>query len=271
MDRTAFPVLCVVVVSLAASANAKPPTVRFDMMPVVVCRDVTDDESTAVHPDERLLEATFEISSILASGSEADLTEYLYRMTSPQQSFRIVDYSPRTTLVSDYIGGITIETQERRTRSRPNMSWSLRWNLSPQVERFKTDTVSTSSSDVRGKTRWKVPRNFKSSFVRRGNGALIFCTCTVKLAVFNVELFINLTNKCGVVLASFRSLCTWLVTKRQNALRSSSLSQITNCGRRQSTADTRSSAAATRRCCTNWVACLISPSQRFRRVGWNKL
>ncbi|MBC8354177.1 MAG: hypothetical protein H8E66_19465 [Planctomycetes bacterium] len=109
MDRKTFSCLCVAVVSLTAVASAKSPRVRFDMMPVVACRDVTDDAFALMHPDERLLEAKFEISSILDSGTESDLTEYFFRMTSPQQSFHVVDYSPRTTLASGYSGGISIE------------------------------------------------------------------------------------------------------------------------------------------------------------------
>lgn len=116
MDRTTFPVLCLTIVLLAAVADAKPPRVRFDTMPAVGCRDVTDDAFALLHPDERLLEAKFEISSILDAGSEADLTEYFLRMTSPQQSFHVVDYSPRTTLASDYNGGIIIEKKKEDSK-----------------------------------------------------------------------------------------------------------------------------------------------------------
>ena len=98
------------------TAAAKAPAVRFDMTPAVTCRDVTDDEFAATHPSERLLEAKFEISSLLAAGAENDLVEFLFRMASPQQSLRIVDYSPRTTLASDYEGGIVIEETEEKSK-----------------------------------------------------------------------------------------------------------------------------------------------------------
>ena len=116
MDRTTFSLLCIAVVSWITPADAKPPNVRFDTLPAVACRDVTDDEFAAVNPGERLLEAKFEISSMLDSGSEADLTEFFFRMTSPQQSFRIADYSPRTKLASDYNGGITIEKKQEDSK-----------------------------------------------------------------------------------------------------------------------------------------------------------
>jgi hypothetical protein len=116
MDRRAFPVICVVVALSASPAEAKPPSVRFDTVPAVACRDVTDDEFASANPGERLLEAKFEISSMLDSGSETDLTEFFFRMTSPQQSFRIVDYAPRTKLASDYNGGITIEEKKENSK-----------------------------------------------------------------------------------------------------------------------------------------------------------
>ncbi len=116
MDRTTLSLLCVAAVFTASNANAKPPRVRFDMMPVVACRDVTDDEFAAVHPNERLIEAKFEISSMLDDGSESDLTEFVFRMTSPQQSFRVTDYSPRTKVASEYLGGILIEKKKEDSK-----------------------------------------------------------------------------------------------------------------------------------------------------------
>ncbi len=116
MDRTAFSLFSLCIVVVTSNADAKPPRIRFDMMPVVACRDVTDDEFAAMYPAERLIEAKFEISSMMAEGSESDLTEFVFRMTSPQQSFRIADYSPRTKLASDYAGGIAIEKKKEDSK-----------------------------------------------------------------------------------------------------------------------------------------------------------
>ena len=117
MDRTTLSVLCVTVVSFSSIVDAKPPQVRFDTLPVVACRDVTDDQFSILYPDERLLQATFEISSILERGSEGELKEFFLQMTSPQRSFHIVDYAPRTTLASDYAGGISIEKRKESSKS----------------------------------------------------------------------------------------------------------------------------------------------------------
>jgi hypothetical protein len=113
--RSASPVFFVVILC-AVTADAKRPHVKFDMVPAVACRDVSDDEFTALHPGERLFEAKLDISSMLAAGREDDLVEFFFRMASPQKSLRIVEYSPRTTLASDYNGGITIEEKEEKTR-----------------------------------------------------------------------------------------------------------------------------------------------------------
>lgn len=116
MDRTTFSVLALALITFATDAIAKPPQVRFDTLPAVGCRDVTNEEFALVYPGERLLEAKFEISSILDSGAESDLTEFFFRMTSPQQSFHVLDYAPRTTLASDYTGGITIEKKKEDSK-----------------------------------------------------------------------------------------------------------------------------------------------------------
>ena len=116
MDRTTISIFALAVVTFATAGNAKSPRVRFDTMPAVGCRDVTDDEFALLYPDERLLEAKFEISSILDSGSESDLTEFFFRMTSPQQSLHVVDYAPRTTLASEYNGGIVIEKKKEDSK-----------------------------------------------------------------------------------------------------------------------------------------------------------
>lgn len=112
-----LPVLVLSLVLLPpGNVDAKAPQLRFDMLSAIACCDVTDDDFAATHPGERLFEAKLEISSLLVAGNESDLVELFFRMRSPQQSFRIVDYSPRTTLASDYTSGITIEKKEETTK-----------------------------------------------------------------------------------------------------------------------------------------------------------
>ncbi len=118
--RTApFSIAALALLSLASGliAEASPPRVEFDVPMVIACADVTTDAFSEQHPGHRLLEATFEISSLVARGTEADLVEYIYRFVSPRTSVRVADYLPRTTLASDYAGGINIEKKDEQTKS----------------------------------------------------------------------------------------------------------------------------------------------------------
>ena len=112
-------ILSVAALSLAApsAAEAAAPHVEFDVPLVIPCRDITTDEFSALHPGDRLLEATFEISSLVTHGKEADLVEYVYQFVSPLTAVRVVDYRPRTTLASDYASGINIEKKDEKTKS----------------------------------------------------------------------------------------------------------------------------------------------------------
>lgn len=75
---------------------AEPPRVQFDMPYVVASRDVTPTEYAASHPGYRLVEAKLDVSSLLISGQEKDLTHYFIRVESPQRTLAIVDYLPKT-------------------------------------------------------------------------------------------------------------------------------------------------------------------------------
>jgi hypothetical protein len=97
-------------------AGAAPPQVIFDVTPVVACRDVTPEEFAAANPDERLVEARLQVSSLIHSGDEDDLLQYFYRFVSPAQSLRFADYTPKTTLASDVAGNVSIEKKKETTK-----------------------------------------------------------------------------------------------------------------------------------------------------------
>ena len=98
------------------SVQAAPPRVTFDVAPVVACQDVTTEEFLASNPDEKLIEAAIQVSSLIRSGNEGDLLQYFYRLDSSRQSIRIVDYSPKTTLASDVAGNVSIEKKKEQTK-----------------------------------------------------------------------------------------------------------------------------------------------------------
>jgi len=105
---------------LAAAANAsfaKAPRVEFDMPLVVACRDVTTDEFAMQHPEERLIQANFDISALLLAGAESDLLEFEYRFRGGLRRLRVFDYQPRTTLASDFAGGVQYEEKQETSKS----------------------------------------------------------------------------------------------------------------------------------------------------------
>lgn len=74
--------------------------VTFDLPDTIECRDVTPQAFARVHPFLKVIEARFRISARLDSGSEAEIVDMLYMITSPNMSLKIQDYLPNTTLES---------------------------------------------------------------------------------------------------------------------------------------------------------------------------
>ncbi len=105
-------VLSLVALAFAQPASADAPQVQFDVAPMVACRDVTPPEFSQINPDERLIEARFQISALLRGGNENDLTEFLYLIDSPQRSMAVEDYLPKTTLATDVVGSVGIDRRD---------------------------------------------------------------------------------------------------------------------------------------------------------------
>ena len=100
---------------LPSSGAAATPRVQFDVVPIIGCRDVTTPEFAKVNPDEKLVEAGFQVSSLVQHDHAHSLVQYLYLMESPERTFRIVDYSPQTILASDIVQ--SVDTENRREKS----------------------------------------------------------------------------------------------------------------------------------------------------------
>ncbi len=113
---TAVLVSAFVAVLDPADARADAPRVAFDMDPVIACRDVTTAEFSESYPHERLIEASWSVSSLIRDGREDDLIEFLFWLETTGQPFRVFDYAPRTTLASDQAGNVSIERKTERSR-----------------------------------------------------------------------------------------------------------------------------------------------------------
>ena len=111
---------CIGLVAAALTTSlsvAAPPQVHFDVRHMVSCRDVTPESFAALNPRTRLVEARFQVSTLIERGSSHDLLQFLYRMHSPHHSFEVVDYEPKTTLATQIAGKVGIEKKDEKTKS----------------------------------------------------------------------------------------------------------------------------------------------------------
>ena len=103
------PVFSVLLLSGSTAAWAESPRVHFDMPYAIACRDVTPPQLAAADPGQRLIEARFEISSLLLAGREQDLSQYFIRIDSPRRTLAVVDYLPKTIHESPLASPIVME------------------------------------------------------------------------------------------------------------------------------------------------------------------
>ena len=93
---------------LAAALYATPSVadgtqVIFDLPDSIECRDVTPKEFAASYPARKIIEAKVRISVRIAQGSEQDLVDLRYFITSPGKTLTFRDYLPNTTLESTVV------------------------------------------------------------------------------------------------------------------------------------------------------------------------
>ncbi len=111
MLAMSFAIVCLPAMGLQAA-----PRVHFDIATTVPCREVTPADFAEVHPHEMLVEAKFQVSSLIKHGSEDDLVQYFYRIESPYESLRVDHYLPKTELASDYAGNIGVEKKNEASQ-----------------------------------------------------------------------------------------------------------------------------------------------------------
>lgn len=99
---------------LLAAAQCR---VMIDLGPTVECHDVTPPEFAKTHPADKIVEATFRMSVLLATGRAEDLEELRASISSPERRLRVVDFQPRTALQSDVAGDIEVCATNDKTQS----------------------------------------------------------------------------------------------------------------------------------------------------------
>jgi hypothetical protein len=114
--------------ALLATARAGPPKVDFDVSYSVACRDVTPRDRAEAQPNQRLIEARFEVSALVRRGKESDVRQLMYEVSSPKQRLRVVDFSPKTQLESEFTDPIQVVDSGEDSTS---LDASLSARLSP--------------------------------------------------------------------------------------------------------------------------------------------
>lgn len=99
---------------IPAARATTQPEVQFDVNNTLGCRDVTPASFRELNPEEKLVEAKFQVSAFLNRGSEDDLLQFVYDVVSTRRTMRIIDYWPKTTLATDLAGNIAIEDKQEQ-------------------------------------------------------------------------------------------------------------------------------------------------------------
>lgn len=142
VSRFARPVFSLLILAAARPAPAEVPQVLFDMPYTAACRDVTSPEFKISNPGEKLVEAKLSISTLLQSGREDDLRQFIYRLEGPQRTMQVVDYLPKTAHESLVAGPVGIQN------TRENVA-SIGINLSGHYEHFTGPSVNSGISQKR--------------------------------------------------------------------------------------------------------------------------
>ncbi|MDX1948130.1 MAG: hypothetical protein SFU86_22260 [Pirellulaceae bacterium] len=126
------PVFSVLLLSGSSAAWADVPRVHFDMPYAIACRDVTPPDLAAADPSQRLVEARFEISSLLLSGREQDLTQYFIRIDSPRRTLSVIDYLPQTLHESPLASPIVMQ-RSREFGGKIGINLSGKYEVLPNL------------------------------------------------------------------------------------------------------------------------------------------
>lgn len=122
--------------------------VQFDVAHTVAAQDVTTPEFQTNYPDEKLIRIQLPISSLIRMETEASLLQYLYVISgTTSHAFQVVDYAPRTTLMTDVNGLISTESSDDQSTTIGISAFS------PHEFPVKTDATAKHSTGTRAAER----------------------------------------------------------------------------------------------------------------------
>ena len=88
------------------AAGAAEPVLSFDYGRTIECRDVTSADFAERYPDDRVVQCTVKLSVYLVSGDMSEVEAIRVELADSDQRLRVHDFSPQTTLESDFSGDI---------------------------------------------------------------------------------------------------------------------------------------------------------------------
>lgn len=131
---------------ISSGQSDLPPRIRFDVPAMVTCREITTEEFANTHSLEKLLEVRLTTSSLLATGTDRCIRELFFFVYSPERSFEIVDFSPQTTLITEFASPID-ESQNQENSNSAGL------NLTPNLELAGKANITASLSDRQATTK----------------------------------------------------------------------------------------------------------------------
>ena len=91
------------------------PSLQFDVKHHVACVDVAQGGQFKAVAGKRLIQAKIPVSTLVQHGSAQELLQLLIRFENPDRSVQVIDYQPKTTLATDIVGNIGIETKQDKS------------------------------------------------------------------------------------------------------------------------------------------------------------
>jgi hypothetical protein len=136
------------IVALPGFVSGRTPAagscIHFDVPQLVCCRPVC---ASHLPPDqgEQLVEAVFDVSTLLQFGQERQVRQLLFVIESPAGTLRVADFAPRTELTSLYVGHIE---QSRQQEESSNLGLSAAFSPSEFLSAQGNSSQGSKSNDT---------------------------------------------------------------------------------------------------------------------------
>ena len=131
-----------------ASWSQSPHRVQFDVPVSVNCRDVTNEQFSSTHSQDKLLEIRMQVSSLFQNSTDQHFEEIFFLIHSPEKSIRVVDFAPQTSVQSEYASPIEVSRNKEDSKTAgfqftPNLEWITKSSLNANFSDRTGETTKT--------------------------------------------------------------------------------------------------------------------------------